>query len=385
MHGPYTKVLKSQGTAVQPSAFAISGLMSKVRDVTTPETDHTVLAAGIKGRFNDLYRMADVLDAKGVTAGVAAKGEMPAVLNTFGGVNSYMDKPWWGTQRGKIDRKAIQRMGESANNPAAAYNTPDLTPEEYAGVFDDGVWDGADPDSMPFDTAYMKANRDLDVVPGETIKTDTTMIASPAQIGLSSKYYEDMTFSGGNQGKFSNYGSDRTPAKTGTQGQSETFSSTAGGGVLTSKGGVVWPVPKRWVDTITSGFGDRVHPILHTKKFHPGVDFGLAYNTPCYSILDGVVDTAGWVRGYGNTAVIKHNYNGIILFSLYGHGATDPRTRPGISVGQSVKAGDIVLYGDSTGMSTGNHLHFGIYRNRMVYANSDAISPLPFLKGGQVK
>jgi len=110
----------------------------------------------------------------------------------------------------------------------------------------------------------------------------------------------------------------------------------------------VRPVPGE----ITSGFGQRVHPILGTVRMHTGVDMHAEYGTSIVSGAAGVVVWAGWRDGYGNTVIIDH---GNQYATLYAH-----QSVVHVSVGQRVEAGQTVGAVGSTGMSTGPHLHFEV-------------------------
>lgn len=103
---------------------------------------------------------------------------------------------------------------------------------------------------------------------------------------------------------------------------------------------------------VTSGFGSRVHPISGRVRMHTGVDFGASTGTPILAADSGVVVSAGWRNGYGNTVLIDHG-NG--LATLYGH-----QSRLAVRAGQSVAQGDVIGYVGSTGNSTGPHLHFEV-------------------------
>ena len=120
---------------------------------------------------------------------------------------------------------------------------------------------------------------------------------------------------------------------------------------------------------ITSGFTkSRYHPVLHRYRAHFGVDFGARPGTPILSTGDGRVCFAGSSRGYGNTMKIRHS-NG--LTSLYAH---QKGFRSGIHNGSHVKQGEVIGYVGNTGLSSGPHLHFGMY------AGSTAINPLSVMK-----
>ena len=117
--------------------------------------------------------------------------------------------------------------------------------------------------------------------------------------------------------------------------------------------------------TITSAFGMRVHPVLGYERMHDGVDMAAPAGTPIYAAKSGKVTTASYQSGgAGNYVVINH---GDGFTSIYMH-----MTRYIVSAGQYVNAGQVIGYVGSTGISTGNHLHFGIaykgsYVNPMKY------------------
>lgn len=134
-------------------------------------------------------------------------------------------------------------------------------------------------------------------------------------------------------------------------------------------GGVmVWPIAMEGT-YITSGYGNRLHPIQGVYKNHAGIDIsGSNVNgAPVVAAADGVVTYAGWIGGYGNCIIINHG-SGIV--SLYGHGSETVAI-----VGQVVKQGDIIMKVGSTGNSTGPHVHFEIRKN------GEVVDPIPYLNG----
>lgn len=109
---------------------------------------------------------------------------------------------------------------------------------------------------------------------------------------------------------------------------------------------------------ITSRFTrKRWHPVLHRYRAHLGVDFGGRTGTPIYAAADGRIVFAGRMGGYGNVIKIRHRDG---FMTLYAH---QSRFRRGMRKGKWVKKGQVIGYIGSTGMSTGPHLHFGLYKN----------------------
>lgn len=108
---------------------------------------------------------------------------------------------------------------------------------------------------------------------------------------------------------------------------------------------------------LTSGFGWRMHPIAKVRKFHNGLDIGAPTGTPILAAGDGVVEFAGWNKGYGNLTRIEH---GAGLSTRYGH-----QSKLLVSKGQRVSAGQVIGLVGSTGYSTGPHLHFEVRQNKV--------------------
>jgi murein DD-endopeptidase MepM/ murein hydrolase activator NlpD len=106
---------------------------------------------------------------------------------------------------------------------------------------------------------------------------------------------------------------------------------------------------------LTSGFGERFHPILGYERFHAGVDLGAAAGTPIVAAADGRVVSAGWAGGYGRAVAIVHGGG---IETKYGH-----MSRIAAYAGENVRRGDVIGYVGSSGLSTGPHLHFEVMKN----------------------
>lgn len=121
-------------------------------------------------------------------------------------------------------------------------------------------------------------------------------------------------------------------------------------GVGEQKSGLVAPVPGR----LTSHFGQRRHPILGYIRMHAGIDFKASYGTPIVAVTDGRVSGAGRMGGCGNAVRIDH---GGALQTRYCH-----MSQIAARSGQFVRRGQVIGYVGSTGLSTGPHLHYEMYR-----------------------
>ncbi len=122
-------------------------------------------------------------------------------------------------------------------------------------------------------------------------------------------------------------------------------------GVGERRGMMAAPVAAR----ISSSFGWRVHPVLGFRRLHKGMDFAAPYGAPIRAAADGVVAAAGRNGGYGNFVKLAH---GSGLATGYGH-----MSRIAVRTGTRVTRGQVIGYVGSTGLSTGPHLHYELWRN----------------------
>jgi murein DD-endopeptidase MepM/ murein hydrolase activator NlpD len=113
-----------------------------------------------------------------------------------------------------------------------------------------------------------------------------------------------------------------------------------------SSEGFIHPVDAR----ISSGYGERVHPVLGTHKMHDGVDFAAACGTDVHAAAAGTVVAVESNSASGNRVKVDHG-DGVI--TGYYHLSAFKA-----SVGDKVEQGDVVGKVGSTGRSTGCHLHF---------------------------
>lgn len=139
------------------------------------------------------------------------------------------------------------------------------------------------------------------------------------------------------------------------QQQSQTQSST----------GYIWP--SRSSHSISSYYGNRLHPIYGYYRMHTGIDIGASHGTDIISSADGVVSSVTYNEGgYGWYIVIYHG-NGIS--TLYAH-----CSKVIAKVGQEVKQGQVIALVGSTGASTGPHIHYE------VRVDGKHVDPLNYVK-----
>lgn len=112
----------------------------------------------------------------------------------------------------------------------------------------------------------------------------------------------------------------------------------------------------------------RRHPILGYTRPHYGVDLAASKGTPIYAAGEGRITYAGVKGGYGNVVEISHAGG---IKTLYAHMS---KIASSSRVGAFVRQGTYIGNVGSTGLSTGPHLHFGVYKN------NKPINPL-----GQIK
>ncbi|MEO1954805.1 MAG: M23 family metallopeptidase [Campylobacterales bacterium] len=125
------------------------------------------------------------------------------------------------------------------------------------------------------------------------------------------------------------------------------------------------PIPYKG---ITSKFGWRIHPTLHKKEFHRGLDMRAKMNTPVYAPADGIVEWAGYHKssGFGNLVILQHSYG---FRTNFGH-----LNKIVVKSRQFVRKGTLIAYTGNSGLSNGPHLHYEI---RFMYK---AINPFYFVK-----
>ncbi|MFA6885019.1 MAG: peptidoglycan DD-metalloendopeptidase family protein [Paludibacteraceae bacterium] len=110
---------------------------------------------------------------------------------------------------------------------------------------------------------------------------------------------------------------------------------------------------------ISSSFSNsRMHPVLKIRRPHHGVDYAAPSGTPVVSIGDGRIIEKRYHTGGGNTVKVQHNG---MYTTVYMHLS---RFAKGISVGSFIRQGETIGFVGSTGLSTGPHLDFRVYKDK---------------------
>jgi len=137
-------------------------------------------------------------------------------------------------------------------------------------------------------------------------------------------------------------------------------------GVVLEYDGGAFVFPIESYTRVSSDYGWRIHPTLHVKKFHNGVDFAAPKGTNIYAAYDGVVVAATYSATMGNYVMINHGGG---LYTIYMHASK-----------LTTKKDEIVIRGEkiaevgTTGRSTGNHLHFTVRKDGEYMSPWDYIS-----------
>lgn len=128
-------------------------------------------------------------------------------------------------------------------------------------------------------------------------------------------------------------------------------------------GEFIWPLPNN--RRVSSPYGYRT--IFGYREFHTGIDIPAPGGTPILASNSGIVTTAKYAStGYGNRVILDHGGN---QKTLYAHCSS-----LAVKEGDYVAQGQVIGYVGTTGMSTGNHLHFEIRQN------NSTVDPYPYIK-----
>jgi murein DD-endopeptidase MepM/ murein hydrolase activator NlpD len=112
-----------------------------------------------------------------------------------------------------------------------------------------------------------------------------------------------------------------------------------------------WPVS----GSLSSPYGNRRHPVHEVTRFHTGMDISVPPGSKVSTTANGIVSFAGWAEKSGNVVVVEHGRG---FSTAYAH-----NQKTLVTVGQRVVRGDPIALSGSTGVSTGPHVHYEIWKN----------------------
>ena len=117
----------------------------------------------------------------------------------------------------------------------------------------------------------------------------------------------------------------------------------------------IQPVMNKDLKRVASGYGMRIDPVYHVRRFHQGMDFTAPTGTEVFATGNAKVKFAGWKQGYGNTVILDHGFG---YETLYAH-----LYKSLVRKGQKVRRSDIIALVGNRGKSTGPHLHYEVRLN----------------------
>ena len=123
-----------------------------------------------------------------------------------------------------------------------------------------------------------------------------------------------------------------------------------------------WPVQ----GVISSGFGLREHPVSGEVARHTGVDIRIPTGSAVKATAFGIVSFSGWTNGSGYIVVLEHGHG---FSTAYGHNKENL-----VTVGQKVRKGERIALSGSSGVSTGPHVHYEVWKDEK------QIDPISYLK-----
>jgi murein DD-endopeptidase MepM/ murein hydrolase activator NlpD len=125
---------------------------------------------------------------------------------------------------------------------------------------------------------------------------------------------------------------------------------------------LMWPLaPVK----LTSLFGQRWHPILGENRRHLGVDLAAQQGQAIYTAEKGVVLRAGWNGDHGNQVEVQHEGRWVTRYSHLSRVLVEP--------GEILERGDALGLAGETGLATGVHLHFELWRDGQPLDPLDAL------------
>ncbi len=117
---------------------------------------------------------------------------------------------------------------------------------------------------------------------------------------------------------------------------------------------------------ISSNFGLREHPVSGETAMHTGIDIRIPMGSDIKATASGIVSFSGWIEGSGYIVVLEHGHG---FSTAYAHNRENL-----VAVGQKIKKGERIALSGSSGVSTGPHIHYEVWKN------GKQVNPSPYLK-----
>lgn len=112
-----------------------------------------------------------------------------------------------------------------------------------------------------------------------------------------------------------------------------------------------WPAK----GVVSSGFGLREHPVSGEMTRHTGIDIRVPIGSDVRATASGIVSFSGWTGGSGYIVVLEHGHG---FSTAYAHNRENL-----VAVGQKVKKGERIALSGSSGVSTGPHVHYEVWKS----------------------
>lgn len=230
----------------------------------------------------------------------------------------------------KADAKPTEKDDEQSDNPAAdknVANQEDITPKDT---------------TVSSDTSTDTTAETTPDLSTPASASDNT--ASPSDASLSAEEYAQMV---------ATEEAELQSIEANINAQNQELLASGADPLHYDNGRFSYPSSYR--GSISSDYGYRTHPISGVQQFHNGIDYALTGGSPILAAYRGQVAATGTSSIMGNYIVL---YHGDELYSIYMHASS-----VSVSAGQWVESGSYIGNVGSTGLSTGNHLHFSIRLN----------------------
>ena len=339
-------------TGVQAAPTMLVKRLSETPERPRIELSAKVGAGGLEGALRragvgalDLGRLASAISGIASMRGVLPGSDMHLVLGRR--ETRAIPRPLESLAfRAAFDKRVeVSRSEDGALSTRVIPIKVDNTPIRIQGLVGASLERSARAAGVPADVIaeYMRQITAADARRNMKGSQRFDMVIAHRRAETGEREFGQLLYAGLNGGK--------TPVALMRWGNGREFFTADGEGA--KKGGA--GIPLAGASRMASGFGMRFHPVLRYARMHQGVDFAASSGTPILASAGGSVVMAGWGGGYGNVVVLDHG-NGVR--TRYAH-----MRKFIVKAGERVKQGQKIGEVGTTGLSTGPHLHFEVWKN----------------------